>query len=172
MKQALAVFAIFAALANAQTASQPAFDAASVKPGGADFVRGVSRQMKGGPGAGDPGRISYTQVELLAVIMKAWDLKFDQLSAPSWITNPAGLTAAMRANLAQLVERAGPEQPQTPDAGSGLPNIFNALEKQLGLKLVKVKDVPVDVLVIDHVEKAPARKLSHNYFKNTFAVRN
>ena len=30
-----------------------------------------------------------------------------------------------------------------------------ALEKQLGLKLVKVKGIPVDVLVIDHVDKVP-----------------
>jgi uncharacterized protein (TIGR03435 family) len=48
----------------------------------------------------------------------------------------------------------------TPTAGSatdpsGLPDIFNAVEKQLGLKLVRVKEIPLDVLVIDHIEKAP-----------------
>jgi uncharacterized protein (TIGR03435 family) len=36
-----------------------------------------------------------------------------------------------------------------------LPNIFVAVEKQLGLKLTKLKDVPVDVLVIDAVDKVP-----------------
>jgi uncharacterized protein (TIGR03435 family) len=35
------------------------------------------------------------------------------------------------------------------------PNIFIALEKQLGLKLEKTKDVPVDVLVIDSADKVP-----------------
>jgi len=49
----------------------------------------------------------------------------------------------------------GPPAGAASDPGSGLPDIFTALEKQLGLKLVKVKAVPVDVLVIDHVEKAP-----------------
>jgi len=41
------------------------------------------------------------------------------------------------------------------DPGDGGPNIFTALETQLGLKLVKMKSVPVDVLVIDHLDKAP-----------------
>ncbi len=35
------------------------------------------------------------------------------------------------------------------------PSLFNAVEKQLGLKLQKVKDVPVDVLVIDHADQTP-----------------
>jgi len=34
-------------------------------------------------------------------------------------------------------------------------SLFTELEKQLGLKLVKTKGVPVDVIVIDHVEKNP-----------------
>ncbi len=37
----------------------------------------------------------------------------------------------------------------------GGPTLFTALEKQLGLKLVKAKGVPVDVLVIDHVDRVP-----------------
>ena len=39
--------------------------------------------------------------------------------------------------------------------GGGLPNIFTALEKQLGLRLEKVKDIPLDVVVIDRVNKIP-----------------
>ncbi len=35
------------------------------------------------------------------------------------------------------------------------PSIFTALEKQLGLKLDKAQDVPVDVIVIEQVEKFP-----------------
>jgi uncharacterized protein (TIGR03435 family) len=34
-------------------------------------------------------------------------------------------------------------------------SFFTEIEKQLGLKLVKTKGVPVDVIVIDHVEKIP-----------------
>lgn len=40
-------------------------------------------------------------------------------------------------------------------AGSGLPNLFTALEKQIGLKLVKTKDIPLDAIVVDHVDKVP-----------------
>lgn len=38
------------------------------------------------------------------------------------------------------------------DAG---PNIFTALQKQLGLKLTKVADVPVEVMIVDHADRTP-----------------
>jgi uncharacterized protein (TIGR03435 family) len=43
-----------------------------------------------------------------------------------------------------------PSSPETSDA-TGLPPMTGALEKQLGLKLVK-RNAPVDTLVIDHIE--------------------
>jgi uncharacterized protein (TIGR03435 family) len=36
-----------------------------------------------------------------------------------------------------------------------LPNIFAAFEKQLGLKLEKTRDIPLDVIVVDRVDKVP-----------------
>ena len=39
---------------------------------------------------------------------------------------------------------------------SGLPNIFKALEQQLGLKLVKAKDISLDTIVIDYAQRIPA----------------
>jgi uncharacterized protein (TIGR03435 family) len=53
---------------------------------------------------------------------------------------------------------AAPGQPAHPapeTSGARLPSIMGALEEQLGLKLVKAKGVPVDVLVVDHVDKEP-----------------
>lgn len=34
-------------------------------------------------------------------------------------------------------------------------NLFQAIEKQLGLKLVKTSAVPVDIIVVDHADKLP-----------------
>jgi uncharacterized protein (TIGR03435 family) len=39
--------------------------------------------------------------------------------------------------------------------GSGLPTVFKAVEQQLGLRLIKTKDILVDTIVIDHAERLP-----------------
>jgi uncharacterized protein (TIGR03435 family) len=62
-------------------------------------------------------------------------------------------------NLPLLASRAPADAPPPAagePTGNGLPNIFAAVEKQLGLKLEKTKDVPVDVIVVDRVDKVPA----------------
>jgi uncharacterized protein (TIGR03435 family) len=41
-----------------------------------------------------------------------------------------------------------------PDAAEPLPDIFSALQSQLGLKLEQ-KKVAVEVFVVDHMEKTP-----------------
>jgi uncharacterized protein (TIGR03435 family) len=66
----------------------------------------------------------------------------------------------MPASVAALLAAARYDQPPAGasgaiDPGSGGPTLFTALEKQLGLKLVKGKKVSLDVLVIDHVDKVP-----------------
>lgn len=49
----------------------------------------------------------------------------------------------------------GVETPADPVGGGGGPTLAAALEKQLGLTLKKVKDVPVDMIVVDHADKVP-----------------
>ncbi len=61
----------------------------------------------------------------------------------------------MPGSLPPPVTAGQPEAPTAADPTEGAPNLFTAVEKQLGLKLQKVKEVPVDVLVIDRAEKVP-----------------
>jgi uncharacterized protein (TIGR03435 family) len=49
----------------------------------------------------------------------------------------------------------GASEGVTASAPSGVPDLFTALEKQLGLRLAPVKNVPVRMLVIDSAEKMP-----------------
>ncbi len=293
MKNSAAAFIIVLA---APFVHAQAFDAASLKPGGDIFVMGVTSKMKGGPGTDDPGRITYTQVGLRELLMKAWGMKAYQISGPDWLRDPRApsytITATMPPDTTKekfqamlqnlLIERfhmkvhhetrkitgyelvvvpggsklkettQDPDAPEghivggvdkdgfvllppghaaaiamsggatrvkfqsytipelvngylpafvsqadggspgplmdntgltarydftlvfdarsqaaavvSPNIGpqsqdnadpSGAPNLFNAIEKQLGLKLIKVKDVPVDILIIDSIERNP-----------------
>ena len=73
-------------------------------------------------------------------------LKFDSVLDNSKIVLPRG-----RANtLPDATSTA-----QSASDPSGLPNLFKAIEQQLGLQLVKVKGVSLDVIVIDRLETAP-----------------
>jgi uncharacterized protein (TIGR03435 family) len=45
--------------------------------------------------------------------------------------------------------------PRTSDAADPGPDVLDAVQEQLGLKLTARK-VPVETLVIDHVEKVPS----------------
>jgi len=66
-----------------------------------------------------------------------------------------GMSAAM-ANLPVFAGRAHEDSPPASEPmGSGLPTIFVAIEKQLGLKLEKTPGVPLDVIVVDRVDKVP-----------------
>jgi uncharacterized protein (TIGR03435 family) len=63
------------------------------------------------------------------------------------VFDETGLTGSYDFRLHWVFSRASPEQ--------GGPSIFEALEKQLGLRLRPSKR-PVDIFVIDHIEKAPS----------------
>jgi uncharacterized protein (TIGR03435 family) len=54
-------------------------------------------------------------------------------------------------------EAAGgePGVPLASDPAEGAPDIFTAVEQQLGLKLVKAGGVPVDMLIVDSADKVP-----------------
>lgn len=48
-----------------------------------------------------------------------------------------------------------PADPLPADSPGGEPSIFTALQKQLGFRLNKSKEVPLDVIVVDRVDKIP-----------------
>jgi uncharacterized protein (TIGR03435 family) len=77
------------------------------------------------------------------------------------IIDRTGLTGNYDFTLEYAPEEGGPQQPGAGAAAGGAlpaspsdsaPSIFTALQEQLGLKLESTKG-PVDVIVIDHIEK-------------------
>jgi hypothetical protein len=59
------------------------------------------------------------------------------------------------ANMAMANGVAADSPASAESGGSGLPNVFVAVEKQIGLKLVKTKDLPLEVIVVDRVGRVP-----------------
>lgn len=74
------------AAGQAQSANTPpAFDAVSVKPAPPPDGRGGRRVgMSGGPGTKTPDRINFENIGLVGIIGKAYDVKYYQISGPSW----------------------------------------------------------------------------------------
>jgi uncharacterized protein (TIGR03435 family) len=63
--------------------------------------------------------------------------------------------AGLRGGPANRAGRNGPPPAAQGDASDPVPDLFEALEKQLGLKLEQTKTA-LDVVVIDHIDKVPA----------------
>jgi uncharacterized protein (TIGR03435 family) len=70
--------------AFAQSPQSQVFEVASVKVSPSQTARG---SMRGGPGTADPGRISFMSVTVFDVLLRAYDLKRFQLSAPDWLSS-------------------------------------------------------------------------------------
>ncbi|HLK69698.1 MAG TPA: TIGR03435 family protein [Bryobacteraceae bacterium] len=74
---------IAAVLGGGALAQSASFEAASVKVSATQTGRG---SMRGGPGTADPGQITFTNVTLFNVLLRAYDLQSFQLSAPDWLS--------------------------------------------------------------------------------------
>ena len=99
------------------------------------------------------GMPSYFHAQLLPNEMDGWGISVETfahvLSGPAGkpIVDRTGLTGAYDIKLTYA-------PPNNPNTDSPLPDIFTAIQDQLGLKLIPAK-VPVDYLIIDHVDRVP-----------------
>src|SRR5580692_8104651 len=74
--------------ANAKPAeAKLEFEVASIKPSALPAGRGVIRLApQGGPGSGDPGRVTYTFTTILNLMIDAYSVKRSQISGgPNWL---------------------------------------------------------------------------------------
>jgi len=66
-----------------QTAPQPQFEVASIKPAG-PYVQG-QQLIVGGPGSNSPGRVTFNRVWLGLLLAQAYAVNNDQISGPEWL---------------------------------------------------------------------------------------
>ena len=71
------------------------------------------------------------------------------------MTDATGLTSRYDFKLA-WAGSVDPGNPESTPESTDLPDIFSALQSQLGLKLERSK-TPAEVMVVDHIEKTPTR---------------
>ena len=99
MKLGSIVVLFLTALLAAQAAdSNFTFEAASVKPAG-PFVPGEMGGMRGGPGTGDPGRITIPRATLSDLLARAYDVWLDQISGPAWLNDRSAYAYRIDATL-------------------------------------------------------------------------
>jgi uncharacterized protein (TIGR03435 family) len=63
------------------------FEVASVKPAPSQSAARVRASMRGGPGTSDPEQITFTNVTLTNVLLRAYDVKTYQISGPEWLSS-------------------------------------------------------------------------------------
>jgi uncharacterized protein (TIGR03435 family) len=104
-----ALAACFCSLTYAQSAAdakpaavEPEFEVASVKPSVLPGSGGIRLGLRGGPGSGDPGRVTYSFSTLRDLMVEAYSVKRSQIAGvPNWVDSerfdivakvPAGAT--------------------------------------------------------------------------------
>lgn len=70
-----------------QSAESPVFEASSVKPALAQSGTVARSSMRGGPGTADPGQITFTNVTLVNILLRAYDVKRYQVISPDWLVS-------------------------------------------------------------------------------------
>src|SRR5579862_99734 len=89
---------IAATLADAQTASGPSFEVASVRLDRTVYSGDVN-PIRGGPGTSDPGRIIFTKLALRFLISQAYDIEADRIEGPDWLKDLYGHSYTITATM-------------------------------------------------------------------------
>jgi uncharacterized protein (TIGR03435 family) len=114
------------------------------------------------PGAGFSATIKVNDMNRATVLNQSMPTiaKFLGTTVGMPVEDETGLTGTYsfhleyKPNLPVATATGGQAEPQAADIGAPGPDLLDAVQTQLGLKLVR-KKVPKEMLVIDHVEKAP-----------------
>jgi len=87
MSRGLAIASVslfgFSAIYAQAPDSLPSFDVASIKPAAPMTPGQMMVGIRGGPGTGDPGQMTFTNVSLKDLIEAAWDVKAYQITGPN-----------------------------------------------------------------------------------------
>ncbi len=120
----------------AQTAeSLPSFDVASIKAAAPMTPGRMMIGFRGGPGTGDPGQMTFSNVSLKDLIEAAWDVKEYQ------ITGPNSLESQRFDIVAKVPQGATKEQSRL--------MLRNLLEERFKLKLHhSTKEQPIYALIV------------------------
>lgn len=83
------IAALLCSLAYGQNAEKKEFEVASVKEAAPMTLGGgpvmIRMGVTGGPGTGDPGRISYDNMPMMMLLTTAYGVKRNQISGPEWL---------------------------------------------------------------------------------------
>ena len=139
--------------------------------------------MTGGPGANDPARFRAPRIDLFGLLPLAFGVSADQIAGLGLligssqgksvrdgflqprVVDKTGLTGkytfileyydASHTPAGVPLFSPGAFSGAASDPDGGGPSIFEAIQKQLGLRLDKTADIPMDVIVVESVDKVP-----------------
>jgi uncharacterized protein (TIGR03435 family) len=113
------------------------------------------------PSGGSYGPIRFTFRQKMAEFCRGLGAEINMSKGVSIkgvqprVVDKTGLTATYEFTLEFAGSFTGTESAPAAADPAGAPDIFTAVEKQLGLKLVKVPDISVDTLIVDSADKVP-----------------
>jgi uncharacterized protein (TIGR03435 family) len=120
-------------------------DGPKLKPAGTDEKTGITPD--GSPNGGR--RFTFQKMPFTTLV----NFLANTLNSP--VIDKSGVPSGLYTYTLQWTESVGNQRTEEVAPLDSGPSLFKALQEQLGLKL-EVKKVPIEVLIIDHIEKATA----------------